>query len=78
MATGTVSVHSWSDNTDDDEGFPPMGANYNARLDPRDDYNVHKREARDRTGGRLRSRVVRPTRYGGNADVQESADGEGW
>lgn len=76
MATGTVSVHSWSDNVDDDEGFPPMGANYNARLDPRDDYNGYKREARDRASGRLRSRVVRPTRYGGG--VEDSEDGDGW
>ena len=81
MSTGTVSVHSWSDNPDDDEGWPPMGANYNSRLDPRDDFNRHKSNQRDRMSGRLRSRVVRPTRFGGAEEVEsdesEGAAGEG-
>ena len=80
MSTGTVSVHSLSDNPDDDEGWPPLGANYNSRLDPRDDFNQHKSSQRDRTGGRLRSRVVRPRRFGGGeepeSDDEEAAGGE--
>jgi hypothetical protein len=75
MATGTVSIHSWTDGAPDDEGEPRMGSNYNARLDARDDFDssrilesgrLRSRNANGRGG--LRSRVVRPNRLGQDAD----------
>ncbi|KIW24160.1 uncharacterized protein PV07_09891 [Cladophialophora immunda] len=50
MATGTVSVHSWNDGAEDDEALPAMSSNYNARLDPREDFDNAMRRARG--GGR--------------------------
>lgn len=68
MATGTVTLHSWNEGADgqDDEAEPPMGSNYNSRLDMREDYNAAgQRNTRNRETGRgLRSRVVRPVRLG--------------
>ncbi|OAL40040.1 hypothetical protein AYO20_00458 [Fonsecaea nubica] len=46
MATGTVSVHSWNDGAEDDEALPAMSSNYNARLDPREDFDNAMRRAR--------------------------------
>ncbi|KAK6382150.1 hypothetical protein LTS17_004036 [Exophiala oligosperma] len=84
MATGTVSLHCWNDGAEDDEARPPMGSNYNARLDPRADFDAASRKARNvdkytrsRAEGRgLRSSVVRPHRYGGN-DGDEDDEGGG-
>ena len=73
MATGTVSLHSWNDGNDDDEADPPMGTNYNCRLDVREDYNETRR--RGPRGG-LRRNPGRPRRVGmGNEDTDE---GGGW
>lgn len=55
MATGTVSVHSFSDGTEDDEGLPPMSSNYNARLDLREDFNNRANAARATRGVATRS-----------------------
>ena len=73
MATGTVTLHSWNDGNDDDEAEPPMGSNYNCRLDLREDYNDTKR--RGPRGG-LRSNPVRAQRFG--MDAEESTNGAGW
>lgn len=73
MATGTVSLHSWNDGNDNDEGDPPMGTNYNYRLDIRDDYNETRR--RGPRGG-LRSNPVRPQRLGQD-DLHDNGGG-GW
>ncbi|ETI28270.1 hypothetical protein G647_00719 [Cladophialophora carrionii CBS 160.54] len=87
MSTGTVSLHSWNDGAEDDEALPAMSSNYNARLDPREDFNSTMRRARNverggrsgptdtrsRAGGRgLRSSIVRPARLG-----EEEGDGGG-
>lgn len=87
MANGTVSLHTWNDSRhstnnsnstaqDDDEGDPPMGTNYNARLDVKEDYNEHSRITRGPRGG-LRSRPVRPLRLGGDG-VGVGVGGAGW
>lgn len=89
MSTGTVTLHSWNDGAEDDEADPPMGTNYNCRLDPKEDYNNAVRaraeararaseqataQRRSRDDGRgLRSTVVRPARFG--MDAGEDA---GW
>lgn len=74
MATGTVSVHSWNDGAEDDEGDPPMSTGYNAVLEPKKELNVGA-ESRSRVGGRgLRSRVVPPRGYG-NTDNDEGDAG---
>ncbi|KIV89378.1 hypothetical protein PV10_08951 [Exophiala mesophila] len=90
-STGTVSLHSWTDGAADDDGDPPMGLSYNARLDRREDSksgrrpthdtrlqrmgqgSLRARGARDDGVGRLRSRVVRPNRFG-EANVQSDDD----
>ena len=83
MATGTVTLHSWNDDVEDDEGdFSPLGTNYNCRLDVRDDYNAAAtRERRRRTredGGRgLRSTIVRPQRLGMDNDGPDEGGGGG-
>ena len=76
MSTGTVTLHSWNDQNEDDEGEPPMGTNYNSRLDVREDYGRARESVRTRDGGRgLRSNVVRTRRYG----EEDDDDGEaGW
>lgn len=92
MATGTVSVHSFSDGMDDDEGFPSMSSNYNARLDLSEEFNASASAARmtrgmatrstvsGSLGGRvLRSRVV-PAAQEANDDgddTHSSDDAEG-
>ena len=86
MATGTVSMHSWNDTDSgtaasaEDEGFPPVGSNYNHSLEPRPDYDeaggLHRRRTRGAAGsGRegLRSNVVRPRRFG----QEGGGEGEG-
>ena len=80
MATGTVTLHSWNNGVEDDEADPPMGSNYNCRLDMRDDYNALKRAGRSREDGRgLRSNVVRPQRLGMDVgDEDDGGDGGGW
>jgi hypothetical protein len=78
MATGTVTLHSWNDGAEDDEGDPPIGTNYNCRLDVRDDYNAAAKRStiRTRSGGHgLRSSVVRPQRLG--MDVGDDEEGGG-
>jgi hypothetical protein len=55
MATGTVSVHSFSDGMEDDEGLPAMSSNYNARLDLREDFNSRASAARTLRGMATRS-----------------------
>ncbi len=78
MANGTVSLHSWNDGIDDDEGDPPLSTNYNARLDIKEEYNEHTRLTRGPRGS-LRSRVVRPARYGQDGAGDGSAGNEaGW
>jgi hypothetical protein len=62
-ATGTVSLHSWNDQAEDDEGDPPLGTNYNARLEVKEAYNKQMKIVRE-SGGALQSRVVRPARFG--------------
>lgn len=60
MSTGTVTLHSWADGAEQDDAEPPMGTNYNSRLDHRPDFDRGAREARDaaaRRGG-LRSHAV--------------------
>lgn len=76
MATGTVSVHSWNDGAEDDEGEPEMGTGYNARLDNKAELNVSS-SARSRIGARgLRSRVVPPRSFArGDPDDNDAA---GW
>jgi len=65
-------MHSWNDGGEDDEAEPPMGGNYNPRLDLREDYNSPKRGGRSRADGRgLRSTVVRPQRLGMGDDRGE-------
>ena len=88
MSTGTVTLHSWNDpsyeapgqcgeGNEDDEGDPPMGTNYNSRLDVREDYGEARKNMRSRDGGRgLRSNVVRPARLGANTG-EEGEEG-GW
>ena len=74
MATGTVSLHSWNDGAEDDEALPAMSSNYNARLDPKEDFDNAIRRSRERQqttrsraeGRGLRSNVVRPARLGGD------------
>jgi DDB1- and CUL4-associated factor 11 len=79
MAHGTVSLHSWNDGIDDDEGDPPVSTNYNARLDVQDEYNEYSRREREPRRG-LRSRIVRPSRFGhdGAGDEAEGGGGAGW
>ena len=72
MATGTVTLHSWNDGNDDDEADPPMGTNYNGRLDVREDYNETRRRG---PGGGLRSNPVRRQRLG--VDDDDGNEG-GW
>ena len=69
MATGTVSLHSWNDGNYNDEADPPMGTNYNHRLDIREDNNETRRRG---PGGGLRRNLVRPQRLG-----QDNPDGNG-
>lgn len=65
MSFGTVSVHSWNDGAEDDEGDPPMASGYNPRLDLKDELNAHLQTRGERAGRPgLRSRTVRPQRYG--------------
>ena len=80
MSTGTVTLHSWNDANEDDEGEPLMGTNYNSRLDVREDYGKAREGRRDREGGRgLRSTVVRPQRFGGGGENEaEDGGGGGW
>jgi hypothetical protein len=84
MATGTVSLHSWNDGAESDEALPPISSNYNARLDPRTDFDDAMRRAREpgsrnRAAGRgLRSSVVRPTRYNGGEEDDDGDGGGGW
>lgn len=73
MATGTVSQHSWNDGNDDDEAEPPMGTNYNCRLEVFDDYNQTRRLG---LRGGLRSNPVRPQRL--DQDGTNGHGGGGW
>ena len=66
MANGTVSLHSWNDGMEEDEGDPPLSTNYNARLAIKEDYNERMRRTRGPRGF-LRSRNVRPARFAGGA-----------
>lgn len=80
MASGTVSLHSWNDGIDDDEGDPPLSTNYNARLEIMDEFNEHSRTTKGQRGG-LRSRIVRPARFGQDGTADEDGDGPnpaGW
>jgi len=75
MANGTVSLHSWNDGAEDDEGDPPVGTNYNSRLDIRNDFNRPRENIRNRATGRgLRSTIVRPQRLG----QDDEDEGGGW
>ena len=75
MSTGTVSLHSWNDGADTDDGDPPMGANYGAKLEPRESFRrpMQERQWARAQGRGLRSSVVRPSRLG-----QEEAEEGGW
>jgi hypothetical protein len=78
MSTGTVTLHSWNDDNEDDEAEPVMGTNYNARLDLRDDYNRARDSRRSREGGLgLRSTIVRPRRLGDEGNGDDGALGTG-
>lgn len=77
MSTGTVSLHSWSDGAEDDGGEPPMGANFNARLESRDGPG-YRRAMQERSWGReagrgLRSNIVRPQRF-----IDQGNEDDGW
>ena len=74
MATGTVTLHSWNDGNDDDDADPPMGTNYNCRLDAREDHETRRTRG---AGGGLRSNPVRRQRLGMDAE-HDPADGGGW
>lgn len=53
MSTGTVTLHSWSGNpnaTEDDCDDHPLGANYNARLDRKEEFDVARRGVRPNNG----------------------------
>lgn len=81
MATGTVSVHSFSDGMDDDEGMPSMSSNYNARLDLREDFNssAHATRTFGGTGFTervLRSRVVPARQFSDEEDTDEEISDE--
>ncbi|QVM10571.1 hypothetical protein D8B26_005229 [Coccidioides posadasii str. Silveira] len=39
MSMGTCTVHSWNDDALDDEGDPPLGQSYNARLEYVESFN---------------------------------------
>jgi DDB1- and CUL4-associated factor 11 len=79
MATGTVTVHSWNDGAEEDEAEPPMGANFNCRLDMREDYNALRLSGRSREDGRgLRSNVVRPQRLGMDVEDDDTGGEGGW
>ena len=80
MSTGTVTLHSWNDANEDDEGEPLMGTNYNSGLYVREDLGKAWVGRRDREGGRgLRSTVVRPQRFGGGGENEaEDGGGGGW
>jgi hypothetical protein len=76
MSTGTVSLHSWSDGAEQDDADPPMGSNYNARLDRKQDWD------RGRNAGGVRSHAVpsgprRSARHAMDRDVEEGGGG-GW
>ena len=73
MSTGTVTLHSWADGADDDDADPPMGSNYNARLDPKEDFDAAAGTTRRRVGagGGLRSHAVLGRQRGAGA----TADG---
>ena len=88
MTTGSVSLHSWNDGAEDDEALPAMSSNYNARLDPKEDFDNAMRRAREREqrsgptitrsraeGRGLRSTVVRPARLAGGD--QDGGEGGG-
>ena len=84
MATGTVSIHSFTDGDEDDEGLPHMASNYNARLELRDDFNggskradIRSRAAAGRSDRVLRSRVVRAAADDDEDDDMPSLPG-GW
>jgi len=92
MGTGTVSLHSWNDNSDSDEALPAMASNYNARLEMREDFNDVARKTRQesassrpgyatrsRAQGRgLRSNIVRPQRFGMDDEDEEMGGGGAW
>lgn len=82
MHNGTVSVHSWNDGADEDEGDPPLSTNYNERLEIAGSFNQHSRQRRsDRntteaatataSGRRVLSRAVLPA-----ASTPEDEEGD--
>lgn len=64
----------------DDEADPPMGTGYNSRLEYVEAFNSHQRGYRPSQGGHgigrhsLRSRIVRPSRWGGGGNDDEDGD----
>jgi hypothetical protein len=81
MANGTVSLHSWADGAEEDDGGEPgMGSNYNARLERKREFDVEAQRGSGLAGGGngvgrragLRSRPVRGS--GGGRGAGE----EGW
>lgn len=82
MATGTCTVHSWSDGMDSDEAdYAPMGTSYNDKLqikeecrNPASRGGVRTREREE--GGGLRSHVVPPRRHGYDDDDEELEEDE--
>ncbi|WEW57487.1 hypothetical protein PRK78_002954 [Emydomyces testavorans] len=47
MSTGTCTLHCWNDDASDDEGDPPLGRSYNARLEYVEAYNQYSQTYRD-------------------------------
>ena len=76
MQTGTVTLHSWNDGIEEDEADPPMGTNYNSRLDVREDYTSMGRHRG--THGGLRSRPVRTQRMGMDEEDDGNEEGGPW
>lgn len=65
MSTGTCTIHSWNDDGVDDEGDPPMGQNYNARLEYVESFNRYSQRSHDgegRRGGPTTQRIHRRAR----------------
>jgi hypothetical protein len=84
MASGTVTLHSWADGAEEDDAKPPMGCNYDARLDPLIEYD-HARDAAaglpprhggDLTGGSVSSRVVQRRAERRRAAAQDDSSDE--
>jgi DDB1- and CUL4-associated factor 11 len=68
-------VHSWNDCPTEDEGNPPVGLSYDARLDEEPDFNNYKQtmQALQRGGPlpRMRHRFIGSGEEDGDEDENE-------